>query len=184
MPERHEPVRLFLFLGLLMDGEMHGYRLNGFVAHVMALPTAPKRSSAYHTLQTLERDGYVEHEVQREGRRPERRVYRITEQGRAFFSDLLRSQLSEFTRSYYLDDVSTAFLDRLPPPEARNLLVEKREKVLTALRRFGELPGHSGGWRHIVSRNVAHLEAELVWLDGVLEELQAAPAEPPRSEST
>ena len=171
MPERQETVRQFLFLGLLMDGEMHAYRLNGFVAHVMALPTAPKKSSAYHTLQTLERDGYVEHEVQREGRRPERRVYRITEQGRAFFSDLLRSQLSEFTRSYYLDDVSTAFLSRLQPSEARNLLGEKREKVVAALQRFREHPGHRGGWRNVVSRNVAHLEAELVWLDRVLDDL-------------
>lgn len=171
MPERQETVRQFLFLGLLMDGEMHGYRLNGFVAHVMALPTAPKRSSAYHTLQTLERDGYVEHEVQREGRRPERRVYRITRQGRAFFSKLLRSQLSEFSRSYYLDDVSTAFLSRLRPSDARDLLGEKREKVVAALQRFREHPGHRGGWRNVVDRNVVHLEAELVWLDGVLGDL-------------
>jgi len=79
--------------------------------------------------------------------------------------------------------VGTAFLDRLTPLEARGLLVEKRKKVLAALRRFGEHPAHSGGWRHIVRRNLAHLEAELAWLDGVLDELPDASSEPSRRES-
>ncbi len=167
-------VRQLLLLGLLLQGKMHGYRLSEHVEHVMGLYTDLKKSTAYYTLQKLEKVGYVEQETEREGKRPERRVYQITEKGRSYFLDLLRQHLIGFTRTYYVDDVGIAFMDQLSTAEARQLLAEKREKVQAVLQQFRELPEHGGNWRYVVSHNIVHLEADLAWLNSVLSGLDNA----------
>jgi len=166
--------RQLLLLGLLLGEKMHGYQLNMYLKHALGFCTDLKKSTAYYTLEKLENDGYVRKEVEREGRRPERRVYEITEKGKSHFFDLLRSHLSEFTRTYYGDDVGIAFMDQITTVEARLLLAQKREKVQAVLREFRELPEHGGNWRHLVNHNIAHLEAELNWLEGILTELDPA----------
>ena len=164
-------MRELLLLGVLLGGKMHGYRLNEYVTHAMGLYTDLKKPTAYYELEKLEKEGYVQHELEREGKRPERRVYQITKKGRAHFFDLLRRHLSGFTRTYYGDDIGIAFMDQLSDAEARELLAEKREKILALLTKFHELPEHGGNWRYVVRHNIAHLEADLAWLDGVLGEL-------------
>lgn len=163
--------RELLMLGLLMDGRMHGYRLNEYISTVMGLAAGVKRSTAYYTLERLERDGYVTQEIEREGRRPERRVYEITEAGRARFYALLRSQLGGFTQTYYADNAGVAFMDHLAPAETALLLVQKRERVIEVMDQFRALPDRGQSWRHVVEHDVAHLEAELVWIDIVLSDL-------------
>ena len=160
-----------LLLGLLQAGKMHGYRLNEYVAHAMSICTNLKRSTAYYTLSKLESKGYVTSELEREGRRPERRVYEITERGWAYFLRLLRSQMRELARTYYADDVSIAFMDCLPAGDARGLLVGKRGLAEALLERFREVPEHGGNWRYVVMHNIMHLETEIAWLDFVLSEL-------------
>lgn len=166
-----EMVRQLLLLGVLLGGKMHGYRLNEYVAHAMSFCADLKKPTAYYELEKLEKDGYVRHEVERVGKRPERRVYEITEKGKACFFDLLRKHLSGFTRTYYVDDIGIAFMDQLSIAEAHQLLEEKREKIQSVLQQFKELPEHAGKWRYVVGHNIAHLEADLLWLDGVLIEL-------------
>ncbi len=96
---------------------------------------------------------------------------RVSDRFLAYFLDLLRRHLSGFTRTYYGDDIGIAFMDQLSDAEARELLAEKREKILALLTKFHELPEHGGNWRYVVRHNIAHLEADLAWLDGVLGEL-------------
>ena len=166
--------RELLLLGLLLQGQMHGYHLNEYLQHTMGFCTDMKKPTAYYTLNRLEKEEYIQHQMQREGNRPERRVYRLTEAGRAFFYGLLRSRLREFSRTYYNDDIAIAFMDRLPGAEVRQLLLEKREMAESVLHELRRLPGHAGSARYVVTHNIAHLETELAWLDGMLEELGGA----------
>ena len=166
--------RELLLLGLLMDGRMHGYRLNEYISSVMGLAAGVKRSTAYYALGRMERGGYVTQEVEREGRRPERRVYEITEAGRAHFFAQLRAQLGGFTQTYYSDNAGVAFMDHLAPAETARLLVQKRERVIDVMEQFRALPDRGQSWRHVVEHDVAHLEAELVWIDIVLSDLGSA----------
>jgi DNA-binding PadR family transcriptional regulator len=163
--------RQLLLLGVLLQGKMHGYRLNEYVTHAMSLYTDLKKPTVYYTLEKLEKDGYVQQEVEREGKRPERRVYQITDKGRAHFLDLLRSHLRGFTRTYYGDDIGIAFMDQVSTVEARQLLAEKREKIQSILQQFQIIPEHEGNWRYVIRHNIAHLETELSWLDSVLSEM-------------
>ena len=165
-------VQQLLLLGILLAGKMHGYRLNEYVTHAMSLYTDLKKSKAYYTLEKLEREGYVQHEVEREGKRPERRVYQITQKGRFYFLGLLREHLKSYTRTYYADDVGVAFMNQLATAEVRQLLAEKREKVQTLLQQFREHPEHGENWRYVVSHNIAHLEADLAWINNILRDME------------
>jgi DNA-binding PadR family transcriptional regulator len=159
-------------LGLLDEDEMHGYKLHEYVSRAMGMYTDIKKSTIYYTLDGLEKEGYVSQEVEREGRRPERRVYRITDKGREYFLELLRRQLSDYTRTCYTDDIGISFLHRLPPGEAHRLLTEKREKIQSALKSFREQPKQDESRRYVVSHNIAHLEADLAWIYSILMELE------------
>lgn len=167
-------VQKLILLGILLDGKTHGYRLNEYVTHAMSLYTDIKKSKVYYTLEKLEKDGYVEHETEREGKRPERRVYQITEKGRTYFLELLRDNLGEFTRAYFNDDVGIAFMDKFSTPEVHELLEKKRGKIQSILKQFQEVPDHGGNWHYVISHNIAHLETDLTWIDSVLGGLDGA----------
>ena len=165
--------RELLLLGLLMDGKMHGYQLNEHISHAMGMAAGIKKSTTYYTLGRLERDRQVMQQVEREGMRPERRVYEITEAGRARFFALLRSRLGGFTQTYYADNAGVAFMDHLPSAETARLLTQKRERVREIMDDFRALPDRGQSWRHVLEHDIAHLEAELVWIDYVLSDLGA-----------
>jgi DNA-binding PadR family transcriptional regulator len=165
-------VQQLILLGVLLSGKTHGYRLNEYVTHAMGLYADIKKSTVYYTLEKLEKDGYVEHEAEREGKRPERRVYQITEKGKAYFLQLLRDNLGEFTRTYFNDDIGVAFMDQLSKSEVSELLGKKRGLIQSTLKQFEEVPDHGNNWRYVISHNIAHLEADLIWIDSMLREIK------------
>ena len=164
-------MRQLLLLGLLLDGKKHGYQLNEYFKHTLSLCADMKKSTAYYILNKLEKDGYVVQETERQGNRPERRVYELTEMGRSLFYELLRQNLGDFSQTYYDDDIGIAFMDQLPINEARQLLETKRDKLLAVLNQFNQVPAHEGSWRFVIDHNITHLEAEVSWLERVLQEL-------------
>ncbi len=165
-------VQQLILLGILQEGKMHGYRLNEYVTHAMNLYTDIKKSKVYYTLEKLGKDGYVEYETEREGKRPERRVYQITEKGKIFFLQLLSENLGAFARSYFNDDVGIAFMDKLSTQEVRELLEKKRVMIQSTLKQFKDVPDHGGNWRYVINHNVAHLEADLTWINSTISEIE------------
>ena len=163
-----------ILLGILLGEKTHGYRLAEYVRHAMSFYTDIKKSKVYYTLGKLEKDGYVEQETEREGKRPERRVYQITEQGTTYFLQLLRNNLGGFARTYFNDDIGIAFMDRLPKGEVRELLKKKREMTDSTIQQLREVPDHGGNWRYLIAHDVAHLETDLTWIDGMLNDLENA----------
>src|ERR1700738_1080159 len=98
-PGRHRGARTLwslAVLGLLSERAMHPYEMQRHLhqRHTDEL-LALKRGSLYHAISQLQRDGFIEPiEVSREGRCPERTVYRITADGEAELVDWLRDLLS------------------------------------------------------------------------------------------
>ena len=161
-----------ILLGVLLEGKTHGYRLNEYVLHAMGQYTDIKKSKVYYTLGKMEKDGYVEQETEREGNRPERRVYQITEQGKTYFLQLLRNNLGGFARTYFNDDIGIAFMDKLPQSEVRELLKKKREMTHSTLQQLREVPDHGGNWGYVITHDVAHLETDLAWIDEILNDME------------
>lgn len=163
--------RQLLILGLLLDENMHGYQLNEHIEHTLGFFSDLKKSTLYYTLDKLEKQGCVRAQTEQEGNRPERRVYEVTEAGRAYFLDLLRRTLGDFAHTTYGADIAVMFMDQLPAAERHYLLRDKRQKAQVALDHLRELPPHGGSVQHVIAHHIIHLEAEIDWLDGVLDEL-------------
>jgi DNA-binding PadR family transcriptional regulator len=161
--------RQLLLLGLLRNQEMHGYQINEFIDQQMAFCVDLKRSTAYYLLDKLCREGYVSEEVERAGNRPERRVYRITPAGEAYFQRLLRHNLAAFTPPIYGEDIGVIFQHHLPPEETTRLLQVRRDAVaayragLEALR--ATLPSDHLA---VINHHLLHADAELTWIEGLL----------------
>jgi DNA-binding PadR family transcriptional regulator len=163
--------RQLLLLGLLRAQEMHGYQLNEYIDERMAFCVDLKRSTAYYLLDKLCRDGYVNQEVEREGNRPERRVYRITPAGEARFQELLRQNLATYVAPVYAEDIGVIFQHHLPAAEGRDLLRSRRAAVATHRDELQQLrgglpPSHSA----IIDHHLLHIDAELTWLDRLIAE--------------
>jgi DNA-binding PadR family transcriptional regulator len=164
--------RQLLLLGLLLNENMHGYQLNEKIEHTLGFYTDLKKPTLYYTLDKLEKQGFIRPEVEQEGNRPERRVYTVTEAGRAHFFALLRDALGDFSRIYYADDIAIAFMDHLPADECRHLLIAKRQKTQTILDQLRRaVAAHSSSFAHVIAHHIVHLEAEIIWLDRVLGDL-------------
>ncbi len=80
-------------------------------------------ASMYSTVEKLAKDGLIEHvETSREGRRPERTVYRITDVGMDRLFDSLRSMLCQPVEEYPVFEAGLAFLGVFTQEEAIRLL--------------------------------------------------------------
>jgi DNA-binding PadR family transcriptional regulator len=82
--------------------------------------------SLYGVVESLERRGLIEaQETRREGRLPERTVYRLTETGRIEVHDWLTDLLSTPVREYPAFQAALSFLPALPPDDVAMLLRER-----------------------------------------------------------
>jgi DNA-binding PadR family transcriptional regulator len=141
-------------LRLLADGQMHPYEMQQRIRecaidHVVKVA----HGSLYHTVARLAEQGLIEPvETSREGRRPERTVYAITEAGR----DEAHSRLREFTmrplREYPSFGMALAFLSMLPPAEAASLL-DRRSVALEA-----ELAAHDTVVESLIKQGLARID--------------------------
>jgi DNA-binding PadR family transcriptional regulator len=166
--------RELLLLGLLRREEMHGYQLSQFLEHRLSSLFPMKRPTAYFLLSRLAARGLVQEEAGREGRRPEKRVYRLTPEGEAAFMAALRRHIGEHHAAYRPDAVGFLLLDMAPLDERAALLRQKLDAVRER-RRWAEERLH----RHIdthaywaMGYEAAHLRAEEEWLQGLITGLE------------
>ncbi len=133
--------------------------------------------SLYTVVDNLAKHGLIEAmQASREGRRPERTVYRLTDEGRAELEDWLTELLGTPVKEYPQFEAALAEMAVLPPAQVRDVLerrVEALEKGLAQERaELAQLP-----WlpRLFLLENEYHLavqEAELAWVRGLVRELQ------------
>src|SRR6516164_2293319 len=78
-----------------------------------------KRGSLYHAIDRLQRAGLIEVvETSREGQRPERTIYRLTENGEREVFDWLRELLAKPAREPSQFLAALSFLPNLTPEDA------------------------------------------------------------------
>lgn len=118
-------------LGYLSGGPMHPYELaktlrnNGDARSIKF-----NHGSLYMVVQQLAKAGFVaEQEVNRDGLRPERTVYRITDTGRAELRDWLRELVGEPQHEYPAFVSALSLIAALTPSEVLQLLGERLEKL-------------------------------------------------------
>ena len=140
---RSNPLALAV-LECLSEKPMHPYEISA------TLRTRGKEQSIklnygslYSVVESLARHGLISaQQTTREGRRPERTVYAITEAGQAELEDWLAELLATPTREYTSLEAGLSLAGALPPDDVARLL-DKRcfalEMQLSALEKAGEL---------------------------------------------
>src|SRR6516165_12364733 len=114
-------------LGLLRVRPMHPYEMQRLIRQwhkdeFLEL----KRGSLYHAIERLRNQGWIDVvEITRDGRRPERTVYRITEAGerqmRAWLQEMLAKPVREPTQFF----AALSFLPHLTPEDVQAQLQER-----------------------------------------------------------
>ena len=168
--------RELLLLGLLRMEAMHGYQLNDFIEHRLRFITDLNKSTAYYTLDKLARDGYVSRRTEREGNRPERTVYEITDSGSARFHELLAANLAAFHATFDDDDIGVLFMSQLTARDVHAALLRKHAQVREALDAIGSHVDHApdSPVQYVIEHRRVHLRADLAWIERLIERAAAA----------
>ena len=161
-----------IVLALLREGDMHPYEMMRLLrVRGDERLVSIQNGTFYHTVGRLERTGLLaEVGVDREGNRPERTTYTLTEQGRDVVVDWVRRELERTDRPVEFR-VALAEAHNLSREDVHALLGRRREALAASLVALeSRLAGASD--RGIpdqylveVDREIAMLRAELAWLD-------------------
>lgn len=86
--------------------------------------------SLYAVIKSLEKHGFIEvAQTEREGNRPERVVYAITDAGRVEAEEWLRELIEVPVKEYPAIETGLSLLPMLPPQVAADLLESRRDRI-------------------------------------------------------
>ena len=164
-------------LGTLVQRPMHPYEMASILRDRGKDDDMPiKWGSLYTVVRNLEKHGFIEATGStREGGRPERTIYRITDAGRDELKDWVRELLGTPEREQTRFKAALSMIGALGPDEAIDLLQHRLALLTAEIAADRESLG-----RHDVPRlfliedeyGLAIQEAELGWIRGLLAELQ------------
>ncbi|MBN9223727.1 MAG: transcriptional regulator [Microbacterium sp. SCN 70-27] len=164
-----------MVLALLREDDMHPYEMIRLMRHrhddrIVTITNG----TMYHTVARLQQQGLLaEVGVDREGNRPERTTYALTDAGNAAVVEWVRRELPAIERPAQFR-IALAESHNLPREEAIALLTTRRESLERSrdLHRDGRDKALEKGVPDVylieVEREGVLLDAELAWLDGLL----------------
>jgi DNA-binding PadR family transcriptional regulator len=136
-----------------------------------------KWGSLYTVVQNLEKHGLIEAtESVRQGGRPERTIYQITDAGREELDDWARELISTPEREFPRFEAGLSVLAVLPPDEAAGLLRQRLELLEEELTRDRDALAEHG--RDVprlflveMEYDIAVRAAEVTWIRSLIDEL-------------
>ena len=144
-----------------------------------------KFGSLYHTVETLIRDGLIEPvETEREGRRPERTVYAITDRGRQEFLARLGEMVSIPERQYTEFEAGLKFIAHLDRETAVRQLRARVEALVmevdhldTVIRMLHDVKRLRRLTRIELEHALALHRAEMSWIAKLADEIESGELE-------
>jgi DNA-binding PadR family transcriptional regulator len=134
--------------------------------------------SLYHTVDSLERDGWIARvEREKEGRRPERTIYRLTDAGRKLLHQVIGEILATPRREYLHFSAGLMHLHHLSAAGATEHLKHRVEalmaKVQKLTRIMNELREEGVSRLALIEleHKIAMLEAERTWVRKIEKEI-------------
>jgi DNA-binding PadR family transcriptional regulator len=172
-----DPLALTL-LALLSEQPQHAYAMQRLVRERHKDFALPHTRGLYRTVDRLARAELIEPaEVQREGKRPERTVYRVTEEGSAAFRSALLSMLTTPVDEHPSFSVAIGLLAYLPVQEALSALDVRRIALEATIAQLEvQERGLGGILPRLLLLEVEYVlalrQAELVWVQSLVEDLR------------
>ncbi|HEY0830636.1 MAG TPA: helix-turn-helix transcriptional regulator [Candidatus Dormibacteraeota bacterium] len=134
--------------------------------------------SLYHTVEVLERNGWiVPTEREKEGRRPERTIYKLTDSGREILVRVISDILAQPRREYPHFAAGLMFMYHLDAPKAAERLRERKVALKGLTEKLGrimaELRGEGLTRLSLIEleHKIAMLEAERKWVGNLEKEI-------------
>lgn len=160
-----------VLLGILSGGDFFGYEIIKIIKSVMVDIANVTTGTLYYKLKGLERKGYLSSAREREGRRPQRLRYSLTDSGRRAFQALALENIDGESRPYWNYLSSLFFVQYLPADDTREALLRKKNKHETTLRRLlatrkkmkdRGYPFHA---LMLLDHGLRHLRVDIAWLE-------------------
>ena len=170
----------FAVLGSLSERPMHPYEISTMLrARGKDQSIKVNYGSLYSVVAALEKHGFIEAlETVREGNRPERTVYQLTEAGSAEFGDWLTELVGTPAREFHPLEAGLAYLPGLPPDRAVELLEQRLKAVDAEIEEMIALHDHMASmefprifWVESEFR-LALLQAESAYVHRLVEEIR------------
>jgi DNA-binding PadR family transcriptional regulator len=172
-------------LGLLASSPRHGYELRAaFEALAGGAETwEVKPAQIYTTLARLEEGGLVRQEAVQQNGGPEKRIYALTDSGRAELATWLREGV---TAAYQRDEFYVKLMLSLgaSPVDPYQVIQAQRARLYQelhdlTLRRNAADPETELGQILLFDKAMMHLEADLRWIDLIEARLDEIRSHPP-----
>ncbi|MBI9043441.1 MAG: PadR family transcriptional regulator [Anaerolineaceae bacterium] len=168
-----------ILLGLLRDKPLYGYEIKQIVEAEMGTWTSIAFGSIYFALKKLRAEGFVEKiGTEKDGDRPSRHIYQITEAGKREFQRLLVLIWQEVESPHFDLDVGWYFLESLSKEEIRNYLemrVESLRQMMDEQKASQDLtmtqikmPRYLN---EVFEHSLVHIRAELAWTMSLIEKM-------------
>ena len=161
-------------LGLLLESPMHGYELRKRLTGLLGAFRAFSYGSLYPTLRRMQTDGLIAENAGPDGtlKRRARRVYELTDTGRARFTELV----ADTGPQNYTDDgfgVHLAFFSRTPAEARMRILEGRRRQVEERREGLRDAIGRASGSLDRYTRQLHQLglessEREVRWLNELI----------------
>ena len=168
-------------LGLLLRfGPQHGYQLKKLMEEQMADFTQIKLPTVYYHLEKMAEAGLITASRDKQGVRPEKTVYQVSEIGKAQFKSLLLEALEFSYRPSFEGDAAFYFADALPGGELATKLAQytaRLQQTLAYLLRHRDetlalLPENFKKYADIIfEHHILHYRAELIWAEKALNQI-------------
>jgi DNA-binding PadR family transcriptional regulator len=164
-------------LGLLLEKPMHPYEMSRTLRERHKEGSIKLNyGSLYSVVDKLVAHGFIEpQETVREGRRPERTIYRATAAGRAEFEDWLSELLMTPVKEYTQFEAGLSLLPGLPPDEVVALLERRCDQLERTLASHDTMFADIDiprlfriEWDYVR----AHLETDLRWTRQLVREIR------------
>lgn len=167
-----------VLLGFLTRRDLTGYELKGAMDESVGFFFGASYGSIYPALKSLEEEGLVRSTLVVQSDRPNKKVYSLTPEGRAYFLEALKEPPAE--DSFRSEFLMQLFFGRYQDPERLLVLIEDHRSSLRdsleRLRRteeeIREIPQARYGLM-CLRYGLVYYENSLAWLDDAEREVRA-----------
>jgi DNA-binding PadR family transcriptional regulator len=134
--------------------------------------------SLYHTVDVMERNGWiVPTEREKEGRRPERTIYRLTESGQKLLLQVVSDAIAQPHREYLHFSAGLMFMHNLSAKKAVEDLDKRAVALAGVIAKLSKIldellaQGHKRIWLIELEHKIALLQAERDWVLKISKEI-------------
>jgi PadR family transcriptional regulator AphA len=163
---------------LAIEGERSGYDLLARVSKAIAHVWSPAKTQLYAVLPRLEREGLARGRLVAQANRPDKRLYRITKEGRRVLRAWLEEVVPDDAQLFYLKAFLGGLMDRDALIEQYEQFAREQQARLDELRAIeptNTRRGHDYHHYFLLRLGIERAEHSVRWARRVLRELREAP---------